>query len=245
MSYTGRASARMGLQEMEGAVADLSKAVQLSPGETRPLVQRGYVYAGMGKKAEALADFEEVLKQDPKDETALIGRAEIRRAERKFEEALADYSKVLKEQPGMIEALLGRASVYYVGGQIEKALADYGTLTKRHTGFAQGWNDYAWLLSTGPADGLRDGKKAVELATRACELTEWANGAYLDTLAASYAEAGNFEVAVKMQRRAVEFSDKESQETQEEIKSRVALYLDKKAYRETPPQKDAPAAKKP
>ena len=48
----------------------------------------------------------------------------------------------------------------------------------------------AWHLCTAPDEKARDGKRAVEAATKACELTEYKNGGYLDTLAAAYAEVG-------------------------------------------------------
>ena len=49
-------------------------------------------------------------------------------------------------------------------------------------------NDLAWLLATAPDARFRDGPRAVEHATRACELSGWRDAAALDTLAAAYAE---------------------------------------------------------
>lgn len=68
-------------------------------------------------------------------------------------------------------------------------------------------NAYAWFLATSPDDRVRDGNRAVELARDAAEITAWNDAAILDTLAAAYAEAGDFPSAVKMQTRVVAMLD--------------------------------------
>jgi serine/threonine protein kinase/tetratricopeptide (TPR) repeat protein len=62
----------------------------------------------------------------------------------------------------------------------------------------------AWRQATYPSAAIRDGAKAIENATKACELTDWNDGAYLDVLAAAYAEAGDFDNAVKHVRQATQ-----------------------------------------
>ena len=77
---------------------------------------------------------------------------------------------------------------------------------------------------------LRDGKKAVELAIEACELTRWKEAYCLETLAAAYAETGDFASAVKWQTKAIELEADAKEK--DEYQARLKLYQEKKPFRE-------------
>ncbi|HRX82234.1 MAG TPA: hypothetical protein P5307_24375 [Pirellulaceae bacterium] len=97
-------------------------------------------------------------------------------------------------------------------------------------------NNKAWLLATCPDDNVRNGEIAIEHATKACDLTDWRNFAYVDTVAASYAEAGDFESAVKWQEEAIELADAAYLR---DFQKRLRLFKAGKAYREgVPPMND-------
>jgi tetratricopeptide (TPR) repeat protein len=67
-------------------------------------------------------------------------------------------------------------------------------------------NALAWLQATYPSAAIRDGAKAIDNAKKACELTDRSNANFIDTLAAAYAEAGDFDAAVREERVAVELA---------------------------------------
>ena len=82
-------------------------------------------------------------------------------------------------------------------------------------------------------DGLRDGTRAIESASRACELSGWKDANDIDTLAAAYAEAGDFDAAVKWQTKAnALYADAGDKATGQE---RLKLYRENKPYRRTNP----------
>ena len=94
-------------------------------------------------------------------------------------------------------------------------------------------NGIAWLKATCPKAEFRDGAMAIERASRACELTQWKNWMYLDTLAAAYAEAGDFEKAVKWQKKAIDLlTENDRSKWQNIFESQLKLYQSGKRYHE-------------
>ncbi|MBQ2849212.1 MAG: hypothetical protein IJE77_01915, partial [Thermoguttaceae bacterium] len=94
-------------------------------------------------------------------------------------------------------------------------------------------NNYAWLLATCPDDKLRDGKRALEMAVSACEITFYAEAHILSTLASAHAELGDFEKAREWARKAVELGEKEKHESLDNLKAELAAYEEDKPWRET------------
>lgn len=117
--------------------------------------------------------------------------------------------------------------------QYQAALSDYEEIVRLSPDSALAWNNLAWHLATCPDELVRDGKRAVAAATRACELTAWKTTYYFDTLASAYAEAGDLDSAVKWQAKAIDGLPPESKE-REGFLNRLELYRKQKPYRDEP-----------
>jgi TPR repeat protein len=93
-------------------------------------------------------------------------------------------------------------------------------------------NDYAWFLATSPVHRVRDGALAVTHARAA--VAKVSEPGYLDTLAAAYAEAGDFEAAVQTQRQAIADAAAQEPELVAELTARLAVFEARKPWRESP-----------
>ena len=91
-------------------------------------------------------------------------------------------------------------------------------------------NNYAWLLATALSEDLRDGERAVRLMEELFETVE-PRAFMVDTLAAAYAEAGNFDKAIVTQDRANTLFESESLELSIGIEHRDA-YVEGRPWRE-------------
>lgn len=71
------------------------------------------------------------------------------------------------------------------------------------------WAGAAWLYATAENNSIRDGTRAVSLASEAAKLSREQDATILDVLAASYAEAGNFPAAQRWEEKAISIGDSE------------------------------------
>lgn len=98
------------------------------------------------------------------------------------------------------------------------------------SGLSQALNDYAWLLATSKFDEMRNGTLALDQAQKAVAGEE--SAAYLDTLAAAYAELGNFAEAIAVQERAIKAITEEEQDLRGELQTRLEYYQRSQPWRE-------------
>jgi len=133
---------------------------------------------------------------------------------------------------GLADAQMNLGAMYLKG---EGVPADPAEAVKWYhkaaeQGNADAQNDLAWLLATFDDPKIRDGRGAVHFAQSAVETTHRKDPNKLGTLAAAYAEAGQFTNAVTSQKEAIALLQDEG--TRREFNARLRLYESNSPYRE-------------
>ena len=228
-SHVARGDAWRQKGDNDRAIADYNEAILLSPEYAFAYASRGYAWRQKGDIDRAIADYSEAIRLDPNYAWAFASRGSAWRDKGDLDRAIADYGAAIRINPKDVWAYNDRANAWRAKGDRSKALADYDSATRADAKNHGYFNEVAWMLATDPGFAGH-GKRAVELATQACELTSWRNPYYLDTLAAAYAAAGNFEQAVRWQEKALEFPD--FAENGKDAAGRLALYRSRKPYRQ-------------
>jgi tetratricopeptide (TPR) repeat protein len=151
----------------------------------------------------------------------------------KTDEALAHFVRAVELNPNLAEAHYQAAVILSAGKNLEPAIAHYKEAIRIKPDWAEPLNNLAWILATSSDDRLRDGKLAVEFAEHACALTQNKSAGALDTLAAAYAESGQYSDAVNTAKKAVELAQTiGDKKLAEEIGARLELYRAEKPFRQ-------------
>jgi tetratricopeptide (TPR) repeat protein len=231
-TFVMRASANYHCGKYKEAIADYSAALWIEPNNSATYANRGYAFWRNGESAAAKVDFEKAIELDPANTYALIGRGSIRATKKEFDDSIADFNECLRLDPKDVESLLGRANTYGMMKEYEKQIADYREAIGLAPDHSMAHNNLAWTLATCPEEKYRDGKAAVDEATKAVELTQNKQGEFIDTLAAAYAEKGDFDKAAEYQQKAIDLV--EDEKVRKDMRARLEMFRKHEAYRETP-----------
>ncbi len=163
---------------------------------------KGRELLSIGQYDEAIKAFSTSLEIIPLDYQSYNLRGVTWALKGNYDRAIADYSKAIDIQPRYAEAYNNRGFAHTQLGNLKLALEDFTRALEINPFLVDAYNNKAWVLATCADQRIRDGGAAVRLAQKAMELKPDVSS--MDTLAAAYAAAGNFESAIETQRKAIQ-----------------------------------------
>ena len=191
---------------------------------------------------EALADYREAVRVDPTFIPGQMALAKLLATRGQSDQAGAALVEAIRLNPKADELFGALGTVLRGQGKPAEAKSRFEQALKIKADNPETLNNYAWFLATYPEGTFRDGARAVTLAKQACELTKDGVPHFLDTLAAAYAEAGQFDEAVKTAERTVAAAEEAGdKDLAWGVRARIQLYKTRRAYHGQKP--DAPARK--
>jgi len=236
-----RASLHEAQQDFELALEDLKTVEKIQPGAPHTSLLRSMVYQRMEKFDDAALELRRLVRANPKNVQLRMQLGLNYSLGNHHQLAITEFDKIIQSDNKSWIAYYSRADILLNTGKHKQAIADYKVALELKRDSEGLLNNLAWVLATSPVDDLRDGTLAVKLALEACELSEYKKPHIISTLAAAYAESGDFEMAIKWAGKAVELGEGE---IQEQLESELKSYQDGKQWRELKEDPEGPPLKK-
>jgi len=164
----------------------------------------GNVLARKGRLDDAIVHFRQAihLRPDFPDAHYNLGIALFQKED--LDGAIAEWRTTLSIHPYDAGAHTSLGNALVQKGLLREAADHYEKALQSEPDSILPLNNLAWVMSAGPDDSLRNNEIGVQLATKANQLSKENNPVFIRTLAAAYAQAGQFEKAIETARRAAE-----------------------------------------
>jgi len=221
---------------VDEAIVRFREALELEPDRPQFSYNLGTALLQKGRTDEAITQFQKVLERQPTDAETHNGLGIAFFQQERWREAAAHFQAALRTQPDDARAHnnLGLALVHM--GQLDEAVAHYQRALQIHPNSVETYNNLrrvAWLLATSPEPSMRNGAKAVEIARQVDRLSGGQNPLMVGTLAAAYAEAGQFSEATATAQRAVQLATAQNTpELAADLQEHLSVYQAGQPYRE-------------
>ena len=204
----------------------------------------GIIFANQGNIERAKAEFEHEIRINPNHIEARYNLGNIFLAQGDLTQAAAEYVRTIGIEPGRtksnleayINSHINLGVILTQQDRLDKAIAYYEKVLVVDPNNTIAMNNLAWLLATYPDDNFRNGKRAVELAERSCNITDYKIPELLDTLAAAYSEEKRFTEAIETATKALDLAELQKNPTAQiqQIQMRLEQYKIGKPYHRKP-----------
>jgi superkiller protein 3 len=219
------------MDKFDEAALEFQKCLQIKPDAALAIDGLGVVFGRQGRFEQANEYFKKALSINPNlaEVRTNFGYALINQG--KLDDAMVNLNESLRINPKSALTHRYLAQVLERNGKIDQAVSHYEEALRLKPDWDELMNELAWILASSDKAAVRIPEKAVKLARRTCELTDYKRPEFLDTLAVAYAAAGSFDKAVEITEKALALCQTSDHDTlKKELESRLVLYKAGKPY---------------
>ena len=228
--YMARIAAEQ--EDYASAIPHLYRALELDPGRYNAHFNLGKMLSRLDETDKAVEHYKEAMRLKPQKANLPDNIGSLLAQQSKMSEAVEYYKKSLQLDPDQSAVLDNLAQACPQLENTEQTVECWESILQVNPNRPEALNNLAWVKATHRNAQFRNPDEAIQLAQRACELTDFEQPYLLDTLAAAYATAGDFAEAVDTVEKALELarSSKQNEEIVSEIRSRLELYRRNQPY---------------
>jgi Flp pilus assembly protein TadD len=228
-------TALLGKAQVDEAILHCERAVGMRPTDPDARVSLGNALFQKGRIDEAIAHYQTAMMLHPDHFLARYSLAHALLEKGDLAGAIQVCRGALLLRPSDADCHTTLAIALEEKGNPAEAIQHYQKALELAPGSIPTLTNLAWLLATSQDASLRNGPKAVELAGQADRLVGSTNTLVLRTLAAAYAENGEFANAIQTARSAMQLARMHGEDSlTTELDQQIALYQLGMPYREAP-----------
>jgi len=193
----------------------------------------GIVFLRQGKLDEAISLLQAAVALRPDNSPAHENLAKALLQKGEVADALIHYQKLLELQPDNIEVHNIVGTVLIQQRRIREGVEEWQKVLAIQPDNGNAMSNLAWVFATSPDDSLRDGVKAVQLAQEALRISGRRIPLLFRTLAAAYAETGEFSKAIQTVQEGIELANSQGNSgLATELQDNIARYQEQRPLRD-------------
>ena len=223
--------ARLG--KFQEAIQQWEEALRIQPNHAEAHGNLAYALAQSERVPEAFEHWERALKISPDLASVHYDYGVALAQAGEADKAIRHFERVLQLNPRNADAHYRMGLALHRQGNVESAIAHYGKALELDPQLRAAQHTLSWLLATTPDARWRNGAEALELAKRLAQSSAGSDPQILDTLAAAYAESGEFDRAIETATEALNLlATQSSPLLAKGIGARLRLYQSHRPYRD-------------
>lgn len=224
----------LALKKPDEAMKVVEEMLKDDPDGVDVLLLKMQVFIEKEEYGKAMEILDELVVRNPDYPPLKLMQVQLLATQKKSRKALEILDPLLEDDPENIPMLRIKSQIMISLNRHSEAIKILERVIREEPEDEVSLNNLSWLFSTSPIDALRNGDRALALALKACELTDYKKAYILSTLAAAYAETGDFEKALQWSQKSLDLAEQDDtvKDRTDDLKKELESYKRNSPYRE-------------